>query len=293
MFVIGYLMYIRYVFLPKLSLAAAQNLPTYPALQTTGDVMVILWEFVYILGLNSMFTWVSYAIYIWKRMTEVKNPTDFPFFLIVNGLIYAFSFAMLVVQYAISTNSLAWINTCFYLFGLYGIGAAILLIFYSTRVALLIPGTPRNPSMMALKRILLLVQFLGWCAGGTLIVRCLGIIIDTMFYSYLPSGSVVQTVWNIFFKFILWIVCELLIVVFLIYAYLETDVFITQLSIISIEHDHGRTNKISELGDEEMKLEQGQGNSSLEDPVIHEERFQIEEVIETEDPNEPMISQRE
>ena len=292
MFVISFLMYIRYYFLPKLIIVSQQKLPSYQSLQTTGDVLVIFWEFIYILGLNALFTWISYLIYIWKRMTEVKNPTDFPFFLITNGLLYVFSFGMLIIQLATSTNSVIWLNSGFYLFSVYGITASILLIFYSTRVSLLIPGHPSNPSMMALKRIILFVQFLGWAAGGTLIIRCLGIVIDTMFYSYLPNNSVSQTVWNIFFKFVLWIVCELLLVVFLIYAYLETDKFITELSIISIERDHGRENRISELAEEEIKFSESQQVQSSSTPIIREERFQLEEVIEQEqedDENASMI----
>eukprot|EP01080_Neovahlkampfia_damariscottae_P003598 gene3598-6333_t len=289
MFVITFLMYIRYYFVPKLTWAAQQKLPSYQSLQTTGDVLVIFWEFVYILGLCVMFTWISYLIYVWKRMTEVKNPTDYPFFLIINGLLYAFSFGMLIIQLAISTNSVTWINTAFYLFGVYGIAASVLLIFYATRVSLLIPGHPSNPSMMALKRIILFVQFLGWSAGSTLMIRCLGIIIDTMFYSYLPNNSVAQTVWNIFFKFVLWIVCELLLVVFLIYAYLETDKFITELSVISIERDHGRENRISELAEEEIKFSESQQGQGQNAAPVREERFQLEEVIETEDETASMI----
>lgn len=311
-------MYIRYGFLPTLE--AAKGTAVYLSMETTGNVLIILWEFIYILGLNALITMLTYQIYVWKRMTETTSAGDFPFLIIVNGFLYFVSFLCLIIQFASSYTNLLWINLNLYVFCLYSFLTAIVLMVYASKVSNLIVNTNENPTLVFLKRILFSAQIGGFITAITLIFRSLTTLIDTIVYQYIPANTVGQVIWNIIFKYIFWVVPELIISVFAPYSMMKTDDFITEMAIIDFEQTRGKRDRINTLADKERgfdieKLAEEEKNkrksqvttdySTLETNVeIKNEQILLDdpkpiidtkvgEVIEEEDihdPNAPLIN---
>jgi len=244
--VILYLMYLRYAYLPQLGTLTPGS-TAYNTVKTTADILIIFWEFIYLLGCCLLFTQISYCSYVWKRMSEVVSTSDFPIFLIVNGFLYFTVFLCLVVQFVNSYTSLTFIYISFYLFGFYAIGISIFLLFEVNKVNLLIKEEPKIRALIILKEKLNRVQYCGWSAAMFLMFRGFAIIVDTLVYPFIPTNTSGQIIWNIIFKYIFWIVPEFLIVIFISLAYIETDIFITEVAIISIEFSRGRRNRINEL----------------------------------------------
>lgn len=242
-------MYIRYGFLPQLE--AARNTAAYLQLENTGNVLVILWEFLYILGLNGLITVLTYQIYVWKRMTERTSGSDFPFLIIVNGFLYFATFLCLIIQLASSYTNLLWINVNLFIFCLYAIITAVVLMIYATKVSNLIPSTNDNDTLMFLKKILTAAQIGGYITGAVLVFRSLTTLVDTIVYQYIPNGTIGQVIWNIIFKYVFWVVPELLIAVFASFSVIKTDDFITEMAIIDFEQSRGKRDRINTLADKE------------------------------------------
>jgi hypothetical protein len=164
----------------------------------------------------------------------------------------------MIVQFAYSYTNLLFINIGFYIFVLYGMVCAIVIMVYASKLSNLIPHPNDNATLVSLKRMLTMGTIGGWIVAIALIFRSVTMLLDTIVYQFLPEGSVGQVVWNIIFKYIFWVVPELIIVIFLASSYLKTDEFITELSIINIESSRGRTDRIQQLGDKERGLDMEQ-----------------------------------
>jgi hypothetical protein len=230
--------------------------PNYTSLNNQVNILRILWEFVFLIGLNLLFTLISYATLIWKRMTERASSGDYPFLFIVNVILYFVAFAALVVQFIVALDTLTWINVAYLVYGVYSLGGAFILVYSVNRVQYLIRSSDSSGAMSTLKRKLDNIQLLGWLTGLLYGFRGFIIILDTFVYPFITMG-VPQTIWNIIFKYVCWVVPEFLIVVFLVWAYLDTDAFITELAVISIEYEQGRHSRIDELNQKESNIPVG------------------------------------
>jgi hypothetical protein len=224
--------------------------PQYAPLSRHVDILVILWEFIFLIGLNLLFSLVSYATLVWKRMTERAGSADYPFFFLINVLLYFFAFIALCVQFVVDVKTLTWMNVAYLIYGVYSLAGAIFLIYAVNRVQYLIQSNS-NGAMITLKRKLNNIQLQGWPAGLCFAFRGFIIIVDTFAYPFIPLGQA-QNIWNILFKYIFWVAPEFLIIVFLIWAYSDTDAFITELAVISIEYEQGRHSRIDELQSQEL-----------------------------------------
>jgi len=242
LFLLAYLMYLRLGFFATLD-ATPPSSNNYASLVNTGNILVILWEFINLIGLDLLFSLVSYGVLIWKRMTERVTSADYPIFFLFNGLLYFFTFITLVVQFVVNTASIYWINIAFIIWSCYAIFGSFFLFYSVNRVPILI-REETNSVLTSLKRKLNNVQFLGWLTGLSLIFRAFALIIDILVYPYIPTGTIGQTIWNLIFKYVFWIIPEFIILVFIGWAYIDTDEFITQLAVISIEYEQGKLSRM-------------------------------------------------
>lgn len=80
--------------------------------------------------------------------------------------------------------------------------------------------------------------------------------IDAFGYRHITRGTRLQIVWNIFFKYICWIVPELFVTIFIGLAMMQTDNFASQLAYFAIQRQFGKEIPQEEVEDlEDLKDE--------------------------------------
>ncbi|EFC45484.1 predicted protein [Naegleria gruberi] len=81
---------------------------------------------------------------------------------------------------------------------------------------------------------------LGLNSSFAFIIRGVVMALDSVGYRYLSSGTSAQIVWNIFFKYICWIIPEMIVVMCILICLVETDSFHNVLAVI-YGRVHGNT----------------------------------------------------
>lgn len=73
-----------------------------------------------------------------------------------------------------------------------------------------------------------------------MIILALSRSLDTLVYDYFASDSAGQIVWNIVFKYVLWIIPEMFIVLGLGIAMNATDNFASDLAVVAVHRSEGK-----------------------------------------------------
>jgi len=232
------MLFIKLYYVPRL--AEAVGTPQFADLERTANVLVIVWEFLYILGTTILFSTMCYLSFIWRRMSTKDYSLDILFFIASNIFLYFQAFLLLVIQISFSFTNLTVINVSTIILAVFLIFLSIQFIISATGFSLLLTKWKENGVLLTLKKNLTLAHICGIIIAVALIFRSSTMIVDSIAYQYISTGQS-QTIWNIFFKYLFWIIPEFIICVCLMLALYYTDTFTAVLARQEIAHKHGVT----------------------------------------------------
>jgi len=147
---------------------------------------------------------------------------------------------LLVIQISFSFTNLTVINVSTIILAVFLIFLSIQFIISATGFSLLLTKWKENGVLLTLKKNLTLAHICGIIIAVALIFRSSTMIVDSIAYQYISTGQS-QTIWNIFFKYLFWIIPEFIICVCLMLALYYTDTFTAVLARQEIAHKHGVT----------------------------------------------------
>jgi hypothetical protein len=236
--VLAFLLYLRLSYLPL----AEDELTDKPGelefnqLDETGKQLLITWEFLFIAGTCLLFTASSLLLYKWRHLLTRDSQGNTVAVVVLNLIVYIPCIILIGLQYLLSyyEQQYLWIHTTYYYIGAALVGAAFLLTVNSTRLATTLEhDRVRNDYTLRLYKLVLTIRFSSIACVIVLLVRAGSLTLDSIGYRYMTPGSTLQHVWNLFFKYILWITPEFLFCILLCHSFFTTEDFHGMLAMLA------------------------------------------------------------
>jgi hypothetical protein len=151
------MLFINLYYIPRL--AESTGKPEFNDLQKTANVLVIVWEFLYIFGTTILFTTICYMSFIWRRMSTKDYSLDIVFFVSTNLFLYFQAFLFFIIQTTYSFTNLTIINISTIILSIFFIFLGVQFIISATSVSLLMTKWKESGVLLTLKKNLILVHF--------------------------------------------------------------------------------------------------------------------------------------
>jgi len=195
----------------------ASTLEKRKELQATGDYLAVTFELFFVIGCCVLYSAVSTGFYKLRVMSVgyAQSRATFGILLVTNIVVHSVAIIFVIVQYAVAPGQLEqqWVYLSYYWLALHYI---VMGIATYAQARSLVSSVQRHAHRQS-TLILALSDMMSKIDGSCLLTAiCLGLrafalIMDSLMVKFVTLGTNTEVIWNVIFKYSLWIGPEMVI----------------------------------------------------------------------------------
>jgi len=221
--VVSFLLYLRLSFLPTYTKSQQSNGLADQSVQRTAEVYLVTWELLSFLGSCALYASVSALVYKWRSLLNGDMKSNIALIAGMNAILFFIGLFCVVMQYFFEFKNYTWVHIVYYFTAINIFIMGVVFLYHADKLADKVK--PRSDISFQLFKHGLYNKYSAVVCAIAFITRGIVLALDSIGYRYLTDGSRAQVVWNIFFKYICWVIPELIIVLCLLYCISETEDF--------------------------------------------------------------------
>ncbi|KAL9656199.1 hypothetical protein ABK040_007816 [Willaertia magna] len=272
--VVSFLLYLRLNFLQKYINSKNQNMLTTSDLDRTAQVYLVTWELLMFLGTCALFSSLTSVIYKWRKLLNGDVHSNTMLVIGLNAILFCVGIFCVCMQYLFEFQHYTWVHIVYYYCCINMFILGILFIYYCDQLCERVEKKNiGNEVTFQLYKHALYNKYSGVVCAACFIIRGLVMALDNVGYRYLQDGSASQVIWNLFFKYVCWIIPEMIVVLCLLFCIEETEEFHNVLAYIYNRNEKNHMNLV--MGGSTGDIQYG------EVPTVDVEN--LEDVIQVKD----------
>ncbi|KAG2385892.1 hypothetical protein C9374_003041 [Naegleria lovaniensis] len=214
--VIAFLLYLRLGFLPELIKSRSNNNLSNHNLERQAEVYLVTWELLSFLGTCALYASISTLVYKWRSLLNGDTKSNLALVLGMNSILFFIGIFCVIMQYFFEFKNYTWVHVVYYFCAINIFIMGAVLIYHADKMQTKVK--PNNELSFQLFRHATYNKYSAVILGVAFITRGVVMALDNVGYKFLRDGSPAQVVWNIFFKYICWVIPELIIVMSVMYG---------------------------------------------------------------------------
>ncbi|KAL0477963.1 ftsK [Acrasis kona] len=225
--VLSFLLYLRYGYLPAfIGKATSADALDNANLDNSAQNLLIFWELLSIGGSDVLYAALTCLIYKWRLLLTADHQGCLSLVVVMNVVTSFVSVTLVLMQFAFNKATMAFVHATYYYVAFNYAVLSVLLFYYAYHLSLVVEGyRHRTDLAFQVREVVFSIRDSCLAISVAVFIRAVAIAVDNVGYRFLLTGSSYQVIWNIVFKYVFWIVPELVAVIMAGSAFVDTEDF--------------------------------------------------------------------